>query len=271
MPKLRIDADLLMHYEVDDYTPPWARGEAIVLLHGLGESGAVWFGWSPHLAGSLRVIRPDLRGFGRSTPMPRGFPWSVDLLVRDTLRLMDALEYEKVHLLGAKLAGTVARALAARHPQRVHTLTIVGSPPPLWPGRAERLPALIAELEANGVRSWAQASMGSRLGDRFPAEGVRWWIDLMGKTDMDSQIGFMTNIECADIRADLPAIRCPTLVITAEGSGVATVQETREWQQQIPHSELLVIPGNSYHVAASDPDRCAMETLAFIQRTRGAQ
>ena len=113
--------------------------------------------------------------------------------------------------------------------------------------------------------------MGSRLGDRFPADGVRWWIDLMGRTDMDSQIGFMTNIECADIRADLPAIRCPTLVITAEGSGVATVQETREWQQQIARSELLVIPGNSYHVAASDPDRCATETLAFIQRSRGAR
>jgi 3-oxoadipate enol-lactonase len=44
------------------------------------------------------------------------------------------------------------------------------------------------------------------------------------------------------------------------------VEETRAWQQQIPNSELLVIPGNSYHVAASDAERCAQATLDFIDR-----
>jgi pimeloyl-ACP methyl ester carboxylesterase len=116
------------------------------------------------------------------------------------------------------------------------------------------------------VAEWARKSMASRLGDRFPAAGIAWWSDLMGRTDMESQIGFMTHIESADIRADLPKIACPTLVITSQGSGVASVEETRTWQSQIKGSELLILPGNSYHVAASDPDRCAEETLAFIRR-----
>jgi hypothetical protein len=34
----------------------------------------------------------------------------------------------------------------------------------------------------------------------------------------------------------------------------------------IPRSELLVLPGDSYHVAASDPDACARATLEFIRR-----
>ena len=108
--------------------------------------------------------------------------------------------------------------------------------------------------------------MGSRLGEGFPPAGIAWWADLMGRTDMESQIGFMSHIETADIRADLPNIACPTLVITTEGSGVASVEETRGWQERIAGSELLVVPGGSYHVAASDPDRCARETLAFIER-----
>lgn len=267
MPQLRIDPNLLLQYGVDDYTDPWRTPDTILLLHGLGESGAVWFGWVPHLARHLRVVRPDMRGFGASTPMPAGFPWSVERLVDDYVALLDTLGCARAHVVGAKLAGTVARALAARHPGRVQSLTVVGSPPPLWPGRAERLPALIEELRHLGVAEWARKSMGSRLGDRFPAAGIDWWAGLMGKTDLESQIGFMSHIECADIRADLPQIRCPTLVITSEGSGVASIDETRAWQAQIPGSELLVLPGNSYHVAASDAERCAQETWAFIRRS----
>jgi pimeloyl-ACP methyl ester carboxylesterase len=58
----------------------------------------------------------------------------------------------------------------------------------------------------------------------------------------------------------------PTLVITTEGSGLASVEETRAWQQIIPNSDLLVLPGNSYHVAASHAIQCAQATLAFIER-----
>jgi pimeloyl-ACP methyl ester carboxylesterase len=268
MPELRLDDGCLLHYTVDDYTDPWTAPESILLLHGLGESGAVWFGWVPHLARRLRVVRPDLRGFGASTPMPAGFPWSVERLVADFVALIDHVGCEKVHVVGAKLAGTLARALAARHPERVHTLTVVGSPPPVWPGRAERLPGLIDELRRLGVAQWARQSMGSRLGSRFPAAGIEWWAGLMGRTDLESQVGFMRHIETADIRADLPRIRCPTLVVTSEGSGVASVEETRAWQREIPRSELRIVPGNSYHVAASDPELCACETLAFIERQR---
>lgn len=266
MPTLRIDSDLLLEYVVDDYTDPWRDAQTIVLLHGLGESGAVWYGWVPQLARDYRVVRPDLRGFGASTPMPAGFPWSVDLLVADALALIDSLECDRIHLVGAKLAGTVARAFAARHPERTLTLTVVGSPPPFWEGRAERLPAIIAELRSLGVEGWARKSMGSRLGSAFPPAGVEWWVRHMGRTDMASQIGFMTHIECADIRADLARIRCPTLVLASSGSGVASVEETRSWQTLIPDSELQILDSDSYHVAASDADACARATLEFIRR-----
>jgi pimeloyl-ACP methyl ester carboxylesterase len=76
----------------------------------------------------------------------------------------------------------------------------------------------------------------------------------------------VSNIHKADITADLPRIQCPTLVITTEGSALGSVEATRAWQEMIPRSELLVLPGDSYHVAASDAERCAEATLDFIAR-----
>jgi pimeloyl-ACP methyl ester carboxylesterase len=69
-----------------------------------------------------------------------------------------------------------------------------------------------------------------------------------------------------DVSADLPRIQCPTLVITTERSALGSVESTRAWQETIPKSELVVLPGDSYHVAATDPDLCAEATLKFITR-----
>jgi len=264
MPTLQCSPDGQLHYLVDDFTDPWRQSETILLLHGNAESGAAWYGWVPSLARRFRVVRPDMRGFGASTPMPRDFPWTLDIVIGDFVRLMDALGIERFHLVGAKIGGTIARAFAAHRPERVLTLTVVGTPPPMREGAAERAPELAEEFERHGVEHWARRTMAGRLGSTFPAEGLEWWIEFMGRTAVSTQIGFMKTIACADIRADLPQIRCPTLVITTDGSGLASVEETRAWQQQIANSRLLVLPGNSYHVAASHADRCAEATLDFI-------
>lgn len=76
MPAARITPDLEMHYEVDDYTDPWTQPETVLLLHGNAESAAMWFGWVPTLARHFRVVRTDMRGFARSTPMPRDYKWT---------------------------------------------------------------------------------------------------------------------------------------------------------------------------------------------------
>jgi pimeloyl-ACP methyl ester carboxylesterase len=113
--------------------------------------------------------------------------------------------------------------------------------------------------------------MAGRLGNRFPPEGLEWWIRFMGRTAVSTQVGFMPTIADADITSTLPRIQCPTLVITTEGSALGSVEEVRAWQRRIPRSELLLLPGDSYHVAASDADRCAQEALAFIKRFSGAK
>jgi len=265
MPNFRLEDGRELHFRDDDCSDPWRKSEAVLLLHGNAESGAVWFGWMPYLTRQFRVIRPDMRGFGQSTPMPEDFPWNLDVIVDDFVDLMRSLGVEKFHLVGAKLGGTVARHFAARHPDMVLTLTLAGTPRPDRAEAAANVPGWVAEFEQpGGVKAWAGRTMRKRLGSAFPEEGIRWWTELMGRTPASTQLGFMQNIPMSDISADMPNITCPSLVITTEGSALGSVEATRKWQQTIARSRLLVLPGDSYHVAASDSDRCAMETLAFI-------
>lgn len=269
MPSFRPSPDLDMHYQVDDFADPWRQPETILMLHGNAESGLAWYAWVPKLARQYRVVRPDMRGFGESTAMPRDYPWTLDRLTEDFCLLMDHLGIARFHLIGAKIGGTIARAFAARRPERLMTLTVVGTPPPLRAGAAERVPELIHDFETHGVEYWARQNMANRLGSAFPSEGFEWWTRFMGRTAVSTQLGFMGTIACADIRTDLPKITCPTLVITTQGSGLGTVEETRAWQQQIPDSELLVLTGNSYHVAATHAEQAADATLDFISRRGG--
>ena len=267
MPIARIKPELDMHYRLDDFTDPWRESEAVLMVHGNHEGGVAWYGWVPQLARHYRVVRPDTRGFADSTPMPRDFPWSMDLVIDDFVQLMDSLGIARFHLVGAKIGGTIARAFAARRPDRVRTLTVVGSPEPL---RGDGKAALLKAIEEKGVEARARSGMAKRLGTSFPPEAVEWWIKFMGRTPLSSVLGFVNAINFTDISADIPKIRCPMLVITTEGSSLASVEQTRAWQQQVPNSELLVLPGDSYHIAVTNPDRCASATLDFIRRRSGA-
>jgi len=266
MPSFRPSADLEMHYEVDDFTDPWTEPETVLMLHGNAESALAWWRWVPKIARHYRVVRPDMRGFGQSSPMHRDYPWTLDRLIEDFCLLVDHLGIDRFHLVGAKIGGTVARAFAARRPERMKTLTVVGSPPPFREEAAKNVDSVVKMFEDHGVEYWARQNMGNRLGGYFPPEGFEFWVKYMGRTALTTQLGFMPTIAVADIRADIPKIKCPTLVITTEDSGLGSVASMRAWQEQIAGSELVVFPGNSYHVAATHADEAADATLDFLKR-----
>ena len=158
------------------------------------------------------------------------------------------------------------RAFAARRPERVKTLMVVGTPPPFREDAARNVASVIKMLEDHGVEYWARQNMGNRLGSYFPPEGFEFWVKYMGRTALSTQLGFMPTIAIADIRPDIAKIKCPTLVVTTEESGLGSVDAMRAWQEQIAGSELVVFPGNSYHVAATHADQAADAMLDFLKR-----
>jgi len=265
MPILQVSPDLEMHYVVDDFTDPWHNAEAVLLLHGNAESGVVWASWVPYLARHYRVVRPDMRGFGESTPMPRDFVWTPDGLVDDYISLMNSLGIERFHLVGAKISQVVARRCAVRFPGRIQSLTLVGTLLSNDAKDAALTAARIEEYEKHGLGPWARRTATMRLGDEFPPEGVDWWVNLMARTSVSTEVGLLKSCLKWDITSDFPQITCQTLLITDEGRvGGSSIEETRTWQRKIPNSRLLELPTTGRHVAACDADRCARETFDFI-------
>jgi len=93
----------------------------LVLLHGLGEGGADWDGVAPAFGRHYRVYAPDLRGHGRSD---RPGDYSVELMAADVLGFLDALQLDRVDLIGHSMGGLVGCLLAGDHPERVRRLVL---------------------------------------------------------------------------------------------------------------------------------------------------
>jgi pimeloyl-ACP methyl ester carboxylesterase len=106
-------------------------GIPVLLLHGFPE---FWYGWRkqiPALAGmGCRVIVPDQRGYNLSDK-PKGIKaYCTDALMQDVIGLIDALEYEKVNLVGHDWGAVIGWMLAIKHPERLHRLGIINVPHP---------------------------------------------------------------------------------------------------------------------------------------------
>lgn len=125
---------------------------AAILIMGLGTQMIVWDeGFCRLLAGrGFHVIRFDNRDVGLSTRMttagvpdlsalsPSDLPYTLEDMAMDVLGLMDALQIEDGHLVGASMGGMIAMEAAAACPERIRSLTVVmsstgnpGLPPPL--------------------------------------------------------------------------------------------------------------------------------------------
>ena len=268
MSEFQLSPNATMFYRDDDFTDPWRTPETIVLLHGNCENGMVWNSWVPRLGRRFRVIRPDMRGFGQSTPMPEEYQWTLDGIVEDYARLLDSLGIKRCHIVGAKIAAAVAIRFAVTHPERALTVTITGNRVISGRQASRKGEAALAEqIRQHGVVSHARETMSGRLGNAASPEMYQWWIETMGATATSTQLGFIRSIPNPDLSADLPRIACPLLLLTAEESGTSHVEEARAQMKIIPRGELIVLLGESYHVAATQPEECVDAVLSFIDRS----
>lgn len=114
---------------VFDVSDSGAGDEVVVLLHGWPQDRHAWARVTPLLVeAGLRVVAFDQRGYSpRARPRGRG-AYRMDELVADVVALLDALGVARVHLAGHDWGGSVAWALAERHPERLRSLTVLSTP-----------------------------------------------------------------------------------------------------------------------------------------------
>ena len=263
MPYLEVD-DCKLHYAIDDHTDPWTTPDSVVLIHGFSECTEAWRAWVPHLARRFRVIRFDQPGFGLSSPVTSETVFTTASFVGAAARVVTALAGGCAHIVGAKSGGLVTIELARLEPDLVKTITLASTP--LDPPKPQQW---LAHMEAHGLRSWAQETMPPRLGSAMPPAAVEWWVDLMGRTSIETARAYMRWVSGIDVGANLHEVRCPALVLTTTTPRRAySRSDVDVYRERLPHAEIVALPGDGYHVGASDPDECARITRDFMERER---
>ena len=106
-------------------------GTPVLFLHGFPENWRCWIRQLPVLAqAGCRVIIPDQRGYNLSDK-PGGIKnYRVEELTKDILGLINALDYEKVNLVGHDFGAVVAWSLGIQNPERLHRLAVLNVPHP---------------------------------------------------------------------------------------------------------------------------------------------
>ena len=132
-------------------------GDPLVMQHGWPQHWLAWSKLIPRLAESYRVICPDLRGLGWTDAPPTGY--EKEQLASDLLALLDALELERVRLVGHDWGGFAAFLACLRAPERFERFCCLGITTPVDAGvalagglRAHRLPAADREPRPGTAR-----------------------------------------------------------------------------------------------------------------------
>ncbi|GLJ00271.1 alpha/beta fold hydrolase [Sphingobium sp. BS19] len=105
------------------------KGQPVLMIHGSGPGVTGYANWRltmPALAENHRVIAPDIPGFGY-TERPADGKYGLDFWTHHMVSFLDALGIEKTHLVGNSFGGALSLALAARHPDRVDKLVLMGA------------------------------------------------------------------------------------------------------------------------------------------------
>lgn len=104
-------------------------GFPVLLIHGSGPGVSAWANWRlnlPELAKEFRVIAPDIVGFG-FTERPPDISYDLETWKKHLIGLLDALELDKVGLVGNSFGGALTLAIAAEVPDRVERFVLMGS------------------------------------------------------------------------------------------------------------------------------------------------
>jgi 3-oxoadipate enol-lactonase len=276
MPYVKRAGKPTLHYRVDDFTDPWRNAGTIVLQHGYARSSRFWYGWVPRLARFYRIVRPDLRGHGES---PVDFnPVTESTLcgyVGDVLAMLDKLGLDSVHYCGESFGGVIGMVLAAEHPRRVRTLSLISSPvyqnEKSQTAYAAGFPTREQALRTLGTRKWAEAIYGAP--DFFP-EGTdpglrRWYVDEVGKSDAEVLCGLNGLLRHANVRDRLPRIQMPVLSLYPTAGMLTSSEQEALLAAGIRNLRMIHLPTQSHAVLTLFPAECAAHVLNFVAQHDG--
>jgi class 3 adenylate cyclase len=225
------------------------------------------------LASFSRLIRFDKRGTGLSD-RPGGLP-DLETRMDDVRAVMDAVGSERAALLGYSEGGPMSCLFAATYPERTSALVIYASYAKRqdpdddypWASTSAERRAYADEIE----RNWGvDADLGS-MAPSADAALRRWWARRARAAASPAAARDLILMNSSiDIRAVLPTIRIPTLVLHRSDDRDSRVEEGRYLAEHIPGARFVELTGQD-HFPSLDADEILDEVEEFLTGTRPAR
>jgi 3-oxoadipate enol-lactonase len=246
-------------------------GPAVVLLHPFPVNHEFWLPVANALAGRYRVILPDLRGHGESTP-GQG-PATMQKHAADIARVMDHAEAQRAPVLGVSIGGYILFEFWRRHRDRVTALGLMNTKAAADgpEARATRLQAAEDVLE-HGTEPFfsglIQKLLGRSTRETRPdlMEGA---LRLMRKNPPASIAAVQRGMaERPDSLATLKTIHVPVLLVTGDEDELTGIKDAELMRQQLPSSELRVVPKAGHYAAWEQSEAVTNLLRTFLDRLR---
>jgi 3-oxoadipate enol-lactonase / 4-carboxymuconolactone decarboxylase len=256
-----------LHYRSDGDP----QGTPLVLIHSLGTDLRLWDDLIPRLAATLRLVRFDLRGHGLSADPARELTL-VDFSA-DIAALLDHLEIDKAVILGISIGGLIALDFALRNQARVSSLILADTAarigtPELWQTRMDTLRAHdLAHLADSILARWFASDFATRCPTQF--QGVR---TLFTRNSVVGYTAACAVLRDADLRAEVPQIKVPTLVLCGAQDAATPPDVVQELAGSLPNAGFVVLPGSGHTPPVEQPQIMADQINAFLraQQTVGS-
>lgn len=256
-------------FEVADGERIWfetaGTGPDLVLCHGLGGNGVVWFQQVPHFARNFRVTTWDQRGFGRSSNTAhKPGPLSA---VSDLLALLDHLAVSRAHVVGQSMGGWAALGAALEASEQIASLVLACTTGgiPVDRGSATK-PS--SPLSGGALPLGVHPAIGNRLPLLDPARAYLYQaLGTFGDRPPDAE--FMRLL--ADTTFDGKKIRnlaTPTLMIAGELDGLMTPTLVRTASTWLAHATVVEMPGLGHSPYFEDPRAWNTVVDEFLARQR---
>ncbi|WP_017544425.1 alpha/beta fold hydrolase [Nocardiopsis prasina] len=236
-------------------------GRPVVLLHGLGDRRQSWEAVSPRLAADYEVVSVDLPGFGESPAPELDEPYDVHSLVRVIREFCELHGFERPHLAGNSLGGSIALELGV---QGVAGSVTVFSPAGFsdrlarWGMRtvgavanlATHLPMPVKERLADTPPARAAARIALR-GDPSSPEAKATRFGIQGLTPGAPYVRMVPRI--ADYDFTSRPIACPVTIAWGDRDRTLLPSSAEHAHQRVPNARMVSLLGVGHIPMADDP------------------
>ncbi|MCB5168421.1 alpha/beta hydrolase [Streptomyces bambusae] len=240
------------------------RGPVLVLVHGAGVDGRMWQPQLADLANEFTVVAWDEPGAGRSGDVPPDFRLAdfADCLAA----VIEDIGPGPAHVAGLSWGGTVVLELYRRRPDLVRTLLLVDT----YAGWKGSLPPEEVAARVAGVERMLAAppeEFDPTMPGLFAGEPPPRYVPLLDAMAHDVrpdtlrvQLALMAETDQRDL---LPRIGVPTLLLWGEQDARSPLYVARAFQDAIPESELVLIPGAGHVSNLEAPEAFRRAVRAF--------